>query len=56
VVRKEMIKGKETDIVDPFAKEKIEEDAFNYDIEDIEFDDTLCVLTTGKENYHQILT
>ena len=52
--RIEQEKGKEVEYVDPYDTDQIEEDAMEMDIEDIEFEDGKCIITTAKDNYSAV--
>ena len=49
--RIELEKWKNVEYVDPYNKDELEMDAMEFDIEDIVFEDSLCVVTTNKETY-----
>lgn len=54
--RIEIIKGNETEFVDPYDIESLEMDAIESGAEDIEFEDDVCIITTSKNEYFTIST
>jgi len=55
ISRMEKVKWKDTEMVDPYDSAKLENDAFELSIEDVEFEGDHCIITTAKENYHEVL-
>ncbi|AKH33074.1 putative transcriptional regulatory protein [candidate division SR1 bacterium Aalborg_AAW-1] len=54
--RIEIVKGNETEFIDPYEQETLEMDAIEAGAEDIEFDDGICVITTSKNDYFAVST
>lgn len=52
--RIEIIKGNETEFVDPYDQDTLEMDAIEAWAENIEFEDGICIITTNKTDYFSV--
>ena len=52
--RVELVKGNETEFVDPYDQDTLEMEAIELWVEDVEFDEWFCTITTSKWDYFMI--
>lgn len=54
--RIELVKGNETEFIDPYGRDTLEIDLIEFGAEDMEFVDNTCIVTTSKDDYFRIST